>query len=80
MCFLQMALLEYLGFWIIEQLSTEESPNTAAANNMMTSICMLIGISGNAEIAPATKSKESPGRKGVTTNPVSQKIIMNKIA
>jgi len=57
-----------------------ESPNMAAANNMITSMCMLIGISGNAEIAPATKSKESPGRKGVTTNPVSQKIMMNKIA
>lgn len=34
-----------------------------------------MGISGNAEMAPATKSKESPGRKGVTTNPVSQKMI-----
>ena len=38
------------------------------------------GISGNAEMAPATKSKESPGRKGVTTNPVSQKMIENKMA
>ena len=42
---------------------------------MITSICTLIGMSGKAEIAPATKSRESPGRKGVTTNPVSQKII-----
>ena len=41
---------------------------------------MLIGISGNAEIAPATKVKSHPGGKGVTTNPVSQKIMMNKIA
>lgn len=27
-----------------------------------------------------TKSKESPGRKGVTTSPVSQNIMMNRIA
>ena len=58
----------------------QESPNTAAANKIMTSICTLMGISGNAEMAPATKSKESPGRKGVTTNPVSQKMIENKMA
>ena len=58
----------------------QESPNTAAANKMITSICTLIGMSGKAEIAPATKSGESPGRKGVTTNPVSQKIIKNKMA
>ena len=38
------------------------------------------GIPGNAVIAPATKSKESPGKKGVTTKPVSQKIIINNIA
>ena len=33
----------------------------------------LVGIMG-------TKNEESPGRKGVTTNPVSQKIIKNKMA
>ncbi len=30
--------------------------------------------------APATKIRESPGRKGVTTMPVSKKIMRNKIA
>jgi len=30
-------------------------------------------------IAPAANNNESPGRKGVTTNPVSAKMIMNKI-
>lgn len=42
-------------------------------------MCMLIGISGNAEIAPATKSKESPGRKGVTTNGSVRKLGCNFI-
>lgn len=37
-----------------------------------------MGISGNVEMAPATKSKESPGRKGVATNPVSQKMIKTR--
>jgi hypothetical protein len=29
-------------------------------------------------MAPAAKSSESPGRKGVTTRPVSQKMTANK--
>jgi len=29
---------------------------------------------------PAANSRESPGKKGVTTNPVSQKIIINSRA
>jgi len=32
-----------------------------------------------AAIAPNTKSRESPGKKGVTTKPVSQKIMTNMI-
>ena len=61
-------------------MSLQESPNTAAANKIKTRIWISIGIPGNAEMAPATKSKESPGRKGVTTSPVSQNIMMNRIA
>jgi hypothetical protein len=30
--------------------------------------------------APAAKSSESPGRKGVTTSPVSAKTIANRMA
>jgi hypothetical protein len=30
--------------------------------------------------APATKSSESPGRKGVTTKPVSEKMMTNRMA
>jgi hypothetical protein len=30
--------------------------------------------------APAAKSSESPGRNGVTTKPVSAKMIANRIA
>ena len=55
-------------------------PNTAATNKISTKIFISKGIPGNAVIAPATKSKESPGKKGVTTKPVSQKIIINNIA
>ena len=36
-------------------------------------------LSGFAIIAPAANSRESPGRNGVTTKPVSAKIIRNKI-
>jgi len=34
----------------------------------------------NAAKAPAAKRRESPGRNGVKTSPVSMKIIINKIA
>ncbi len=37
---------------------------------------MLNGEPGRAASAPAVKSKESPGRKGVTTRPVSQKSMV----
>jgi hypothetical protein len=33
----------------------------------------------SAVIAPAAKRSESPGKNGVTTSPVSQKIIINRI-
>jgi hypothetical protein len=36
-------------------------------------------ISPLAAKAPSTKINESPGRKGVTTKPVSAKITKNKI-
>lgn len=45
-------------------MQLQESPNTAAANKIKTRIWISIDILGNAEMAPATKSKESPGRKG----------------
>ena len=33
-----------------------------------------------AETAPATNSSESPGRNGVTTSPVSQKMMRKRMA
>ncbi|MNL78252.1 hypothetical protein D3C87_2045930 [compost metagenome] len=33
-----------------------------------------------AATAPAMKSRESPGKKGITTRPVSQKITRNRMA
>jgi hypothetical protein len=36
-------------------------------------------VSGFAIIAPAANKRESPGRNGVTTRPVSAKIIRNRI-
>jgi hypothetical protein len=35
------------------------------------------GEFGSAEIAPTANKRESPGRKGVTTKPVSQKTMRN---
>ena len=43
----------------------------------MRSIVMLSGLPSKAEMVPAAKRRESPGRNGVTTKPVSQKIIAN---
>ncbi len=37
-------------------------------------------MSPAAASVPATNSSESPGRNGVTTSPVSQKMIANRIA
>jgi hypothetical protein len=36
-------------------------------------------LSGFAIIAPAANKSESPGKNGVTTKPVSAKIIKNRI-
>ena len=87
MCLIQMTLLEYSGIGIIKQLAPKEMPyhivtrisHTAAKNKIKARIFTSSGVPGNAAIAPATKSNESPGRKGVTTKPVSQKTIMNNI-
>lgn len=37
--------------------------------------CTLIPFSGLPAKAPAVNNKESPGRNGITTKPVSMKII-----
>ena len=57
-----------------------ESPNTAATKTTSTSQPISRGMPGSAVMAPATKSSESPGRKGVTTSPVSQKMMTNSMA
>ena len=53
-------------------------PAIAATTSVMAST--FTSIAPVAAIAPATKSSESPGRNGVTTNPVSEKMIANRIA
>lgn len=81
MCLIQMTLLEYSGIGVIKQLAPKEMPyhivtrisQHSSKNKIRTRIFTSSGVPGNEAIAPATKSNESPGRKGVTTNPVSQK-------
>ena len=77
-----MTLLKYTGIGIIEKFTSKKGvlsynyrnrPAQPKINKTKARILTSKGISGKAEIAPATKSKESPGRNGVTTNPVSQK-------
>ena len=54
------------------------SPKIAATSRISTMIWMF--IPPTAAIPPAANNKESPGRNGVATKPVSQKIIKNRIA
>jgi hypothetical protein len=42
--------------------------------------CTFRSFVGSADSAPATNSSESPGRNGVTTRPVSQNRIKNRMA
>jgi hypothetical protein len=49
----------------------------AAVNNTITSGRF---ISPRPHKAPTTNSNESPGRKGITTTPVSTKMMANKSA
>ena len=49
-----------------------------AATSSMNKVCTyMLPVAAS---APATNNSESPGRNGVTTKPVSQKIIRNRIA
>lgn len=43
----------------------------------LAAVGCLLAIPAN---APAAKSKESPGRKGVSTRPVSQNTIVHRMA
>jgi hypothetical protein len=58
----------------------EASPNTAAIISIRTSKCMFMWLVETVANVPATNNKESPGKKGVTTNPVSRKIRKKRIA
>jgi hypothetical protein len=53
-------------------------PRKAARMRLATSTW--ISRLPTAAMAPATKRRESPGRIGVTTSPVSQKMIAKRIA
>ena len=62
---------------VLELLSVEQGDELK--NKTKAKILTSKGISGKAEIAPATKSKESPGRNGVTTNKKKKKMIINSM-
>jgi hypothetical protein len=53
-------------------------PAIAATTSVNAS--MFTSIAPLAATAPATNRSESPGRNGVTTNPVSAKMIAKRIA
>jgi hypothetical protein len=55
------------------------SPIKAAQISRKMITIMFNGWLGIAATVPAAKSRESPGRKGVTTRPVSQKMMRNKM-
>ena len=85
----EMVLLEYSGIGIIEEPSPEEMPYHVVARvaqyrgnkqYQKPHIDLERHVGQVRQIAPATKSRESPGKKGVTTNPVSQKITANNMA
>jgi hypothetical protein len=52
-----------------------ESPHTAANTNIGATIWMFSVVA--APVRPIAKSRESHGKKGVITKPVSQKITAN---
>ncbi|MNC85708.1 hypothetical protein D3C83_13200 [compost metagenome] len=54
------------------------SPRNDAAASVANRPCTY--MSPAAATVPATNSSESPGRNGVTTRPVSQKMMRNRIA
>ena len=51
------------------------SPIMAAKKTINRIRCTLMLFSGLPAKAPAVNNKESPGRNGITTKPVSMKII-----
>jgi len=55
-------------------------PATAAMMSKTTSRCTCNALASLAARAPAANNKESPGRNGVTTKPVSEKIITKSMA
>ena len=55
-------------------------PSTAATpSSTMASGALSVPLVSTAASAPTANSSESPGRNGVTTSPVSQKITANRI-
>ena len=58
----------------------DASPKTAAASSTATIRCTFNAPAEAAATAPAANSSESPGKNGVTTKPVSQNTMMNKMA
>ena len=65
------------NMWLTDFLVCETLPVQAVTQLLG---CTVMGILGCAAIAPATNKRESPGRNGVTTKPVSQKMITNRMA
>ena len=52
----------------------------AIAANDALNVHLVVAVLILAAMAPATKRSESPGRNGVTTKPVSEKMIAKRIA
>ena len=80
----QIALFKHFRVRIPEQFFPEEPPDgiiegTAATISTKASKWILRSSGCIEQSAPAKNKSESPGRKGMTTNPVSQKIMRNRI-
>ena len=75
-----MFFIECMGFCpkYLPIIKLAASPKIAAAKSSNTMTWMF--MPPMAAIPPAANSSESPGKNGVTTKPVSQKITTNKIA
>ena len=64
----------------LSDLKLQASPKIDDTRKMTVIILISMPSGAVAARAPQAKSRESPGRKGVTTRPVSQKTTRNKMA
>ena len=72
--FLDLALLALVGTAAATDLARRRIPNRLLLAGLVTAATLHLAGAAPAS-APTTNSNESPGRNGITTNPVSQKMI-----